>query len=98
MKKKDIVIILIMLFVFVVAWTGSSIYHGIVSSTISETTSKDIFPIEPTFDTKTIDKLKQRQKINPSFELGDITPTSNPILPTEIVSPLDASAEGKIIP
>lgn len=96
MKQKDILIILALLFVFVVAWIAGNIYHSIASSTISETTSRDISPITPTFDTQTINKLKQRQKINPSFELGDITPTPTPI-PSEILFPQDASEEAKLI-
>lgn len=96
MKRKDILIIIILLFIFILVWIGESIYHSAVSSTISETTSKDISPIAPSFDTKTIDKLKKRQKITPSFELETITPT--PItLPTLKVSPQSASEGGKLL-
>lgn len=96
MKQKDILIIIILLFIFALAWIVSSVYHSAVSSTISETASKDIFPIAPVFDTKTIDKLKERQKITPSFELGNITPT--PIaLPTLKISPQNASEGGKLL-
>ena len=96
MKRKDILIILVLLFVFVVAWIGGSIYHSIATSTISQTTNQDISPINPTFDTKTVSKLKQRQKINPSFELGDILPTPTPV-PSEILSPPKSSEEEKLI-
>lgn len=96
MKQKDILIILILLFIVVVAWIGSSIYRSVVSSTISEATNLDISPITPTFDTKTIDKLRLRQKINPSFELEDITPTPTP-LPTGIFSPQNSLGEGKLV-
>ena len=96
MKQKDILIILALLFVFVVAWIGGNIYHNIASSTIAETTNQDISPITATFDTKTINKLKQRQKINPSFELGNIAPTPTPI-PSEILFPQKSSEEGKLI-
>lgn len=95
MKKKDILIIIILLFVFVVAWVGFSIYHSVISSTISETTSQDISPIAPTFDTKTIEKLKLRQKITPSFELKSITPTPFQTLPAQLAPP-KASGEGKL--
>ena len=98
MKQKDILLILIPLFVVVVAWIGSTIYRSVVSSTISEATNVDISPITPTFNTKIIDKLKQRQTIDPSFELESITATPSPILPTEtqIVSPQDTPVEEKI--
>lgn len=96
MKQKDVLIIIILLFIFALAWIGGSIYHSAVSSTISETTNKDISPITPSFDMKTVDKLKERQKIIPSFELGSITPT--PIaLPTLRISPQNASEEGKLL-
>lgn len=96
MKQKDILIILILLFIFVVAWVASNIYHSIVSSTISDTINQDISPISPTFDIKTINKLKERQKINPSFELENITPTPTP-LPIEILSPQNSSEERKLL-
>ena len=75
MKQKDILIVFILLFIFVIAWTVSSFYRSAVSSTITEAIIQDIPPIEPTFDTKTINRLKEREKITPSFELG------NPIVP-----------------
>lgn len=78
MKKKDILIILTLLFLVVTAWISSEIYHSFVESTISETVNQEIAPINPTFDKGTIDMLKQREKINPSFELENkiSTPTS----------------------
>lgn len=96
MKQKDILVIIILLFIFALAWIGGGIYHSAVNSTISETTSKDILPIAPTFDTKTIDKLRERQKITPAFELENTTPT--PItLPILKSSPQNASAGGKLL-
>ncbi len=95
MKQKDILIIIILLFIFVLVWIGGSIYHSGVNSTISENMSQDIAPIAPTFDTKAIDKLKSREKIVPSFDLERVTPT--PIaLPTLPPSP-DASQGGKLL-
>lgn len=95
MKQKNILIIIILLFIFALAWIGGSIYHSGVSSTISENTNKDIAPIAPTFDTKTIDKLKSREKIVPSFDLESVAPTSI-ILPTLPPSP-DTSQGGKLL-
>lgn len=96
MKRKDILIILVLLFVFVVAWIGGDIYHSIATSTISKTTNQDISPITPSFDMKTVNKLRQRLKIDPSFELGNIAPTPTPI-PFEILSPPKSSTEGKLV-
>ena len=95
MKQKDILIIIILLFIFTLAWIGSSIYHSAVNSTISENVSQDIKPIDPTFDTKTVDKLKSRVKIAPSFELKSVAPTPI-VLPTLPYSP-NASQEGKLL-
>lgn len=95
MKQKDILIIIILLFIVLSIWIGGSIYHSGVNSTISEGTSKDITPIDPVFDTKTIDKLKTRKKIVPSFDLESISPT--PIaLPALSPSP-NASLGGKLL-
>jgi hypothetical protein len=96
MKQKDILIIAILLFIFTLVWIGEGIYHSGAGSTISEATNKKISPIAPDFDTKTINKLKGRQKINPLFELQTVTPT--PIaLPTPKISPQSASEGGKLI-
>jgi hypothetical protein len=94
--KKDILIIIVLLLIFVLTWIGGSIYHSALSSTISEEINQNISPISPVFDVKTIDKLKERQKINPSFELGNITPTPA-ILPITEIPPQNASGEGKIL-
>ncbi len=96
MKQKNILIILVFFFVLAVAWIGGNIYHNTATSTISETTNQDISPIAPTFDTKTVNKLKERQKINPSFELQEIIPTPTP-LPIEISSPPISSEEAKLV-
>lgn len=96
MKQKDILIIIILLFAFILAWIGGSIYHSAVSSTISEATNKDISQIAPVFDTKTINKLKERQKIIPSYELGNIAPTPV-VLPTQIISPQNATKEAGLL-
>ena len=98
MKQKDILIILILLFVGVIAWIGSSIYHNSVTTTISENTSQDISPIAPNFDTTTINALKQRKGVIPVFELGSAAPTPTPLIfPTPIISPsTNASPEGEL--
>ncbi|MDP2637481.1 MAG: hypothetical protein Q8P26_00265 [Candidatus Levybacteria bacterium] len=96
MKQKDILIILILLFIFVIAWIGSGLYHSAVSSTISETTAQDISPIAPTFDNKTIGNLKQRKNINSSFELIELSPTPTPSLPAQNPSSESAPAKAKL--
>jgi len=90
MKQKDILIIIVLLFIFTLIALGSSIYTNTVTSTISESVDQDIKPIDKTFDTKAIDNLKSREKIIPSYDL------ENPI-PTLLSPSKNASQEGKII-
>lgn len=88
MKQKNVLAIFILLFIVVVAWIGGNIYHNSVSSTIPKGVSDDIKPIKPTFDNAAINKLRQRERINPSFEVESLTPTPAlvpiQILPTPI--------------
>ena len=79
MKRKDILLILIPLFLFVLAWIGFSVYHNIVTSTISQPLSVQITPITPNFDTSVIDNLKNREKVSPIYDLG--SPVQNGTVP-----------------
>ncbi len=72
MKQKDIFLFLIPGFILVLAWVVFSIYHNSVTSTISETLSKNISPINPTFDKKTIDDIKNRNLVQPLYQLNNI--------------------------
>jgi hypothetical protein len=67
MKHKDIYFLLFTTLILAVLWVVFSIYHNLVSSTISEPLSVDITAIQPNFDKQTIAKLKQRQKVSPLF-------------------------------
>lgn len=96
MKQKDILIIIFLLFIFILFWIGGNIYHSGVNSTISEDMSQDIAPITPNFDTKVLDKLKSREKIIPSFDLGSTTPAPA-ALPPALAPSLNASQEGKLL-
>ncbi len=68
MKQRDVLFLVISTFVLIVAWIGFSIYHNLVSSTITRLVEEKIVPINPTFDTITIDKLKERKNIEPIFQ------------------------------
>lgn len=77
MKQKDILYILGSIFVLVLAWTASNVYHNVVTSTIPEATSIQIVPISPSFDLQAIERLKKRQMIEPLFEIKpSISPTA----------------------
>lgn len=89
MKRKDILLILVPSFIFVLAWMGFSIYHGFINSTISEALNIQIIPINPTFDTATISKLKNRTHVNPIYEINPsliITPTPGVIVDDQSAS------------
>ena len=77
MKKNDILIILIPTFLFVIAWIAFSVYHNIVTSTISEELNMQILPISSNFDTKTIDGLKNRQRVEPVYQIGKASQSNN---------------------
>lgn len=84
MKRRDILIILASIFIFVLIWIGFNIYHSSVKSTISESTSMQISPISPNFDTTVIDKLKKRQVVTPVYQTtGQTTSTTE----TTVVTP-----------
>jgi len=66
--QKDILFILISSFIMVVLWIGFNIYHIWITSTISQDIQLQLTPIAPNFDPATIQQLKTRENINPSFE------------------------------
>jgi|WetSurMetagenome_2_1015567.scaffolds.fasta_scaffold409419_1 hypothetical protein len=94
MKQKDVLITVILLFIFTLAWIGESIYRSTVNSTISETVNQDIKSINPNFDTKTVNKLRLRKKIIPSFDIKIVTPAPI-VMPTLPYSP-NSSGEAKL--
>jgi hypothetical protein len=67
--QKDILYISISSFVLTVLWIGFNLYHAHVASTIEPSLQLQIEPIEPSFDTETIGRLKNRQSVAPLFEL-----------------------------
>lgn len=71
-------VIIVPTLIFVILWVIFSIYHNFVSSTIPETVKVQINPINPSFDTKTIDQIKNREKIDVIEEIKPIlaTPSS----------------------
>ena len=69
MKRKDILIILIPTFIFVILWIVFSIHHAITTPTISEPINMQISTISPNFDTKTIDLLKKRVIVTPVYDI-----------------------------
>jgi hypothetical protein len=100
MKRNDILLILIPSFIFALAWIGFSIYHNVITSTISEPLSVQITPITPTFDTQTIDSLKNRENVAPLYDLStaaeNVSPTPVPTAPVIIAPVAPATTSGVI--
>lgn len=71
MKQKDLLLLLVPFFILVVAWIIFNIYHNSVASTISDTLNIQITPINPSFDTKAIEAIKKRDRIEPIYNLSN---------------------------
>jgi hypothetical protein len=95
LKQKDTLIIVLLLFFFVLIWIGEGIYRSVVSSTISEDVAQAISPISPNFDTKTIEKLKTREKIEPIYATPSASP--NTAIPTLIPTSAPVATEGGLL-
>lgn len=68
MNQKDILLLLIPFSLLVVLYIALSVYHNLVTSTISEAVNIQITPISPNFDQKAIIGIRKRQTIVPIFE------------------------------
>jgi hypothetical protein len=75
--------ILISSFIVIVLWIATNIYSKFVSSTIDEALTIQTKAINPSFDEKTINKLKSRQKATPLHTLDAIVEAS----PTASIDP-----------
>ena len=80
MKQRDILFLVISTFVLIVAWIGFSIYHNLVSSTITKSVAEKIAPIDPDFDTKIIDILKERKSVEPVFQVKSKESTESALI------------------
>lgn len=69
--QKDILYISISSFILTVIWISSSIYHVIVTSTITPDMEIQIKALDPEFNLKTIQKLKNRERIEPIYEFSN---------------------------
>lgn len=88
--RKDVLFLSISTFVLTLAWLGFSLYHRWVTTTITPELQQQIEQIAPNFDTQTINELKQRENIQPDYEMNDgtiVSPTSTlSLTPTASVS------------
>lgn len=92
MKKKDILFLLVCTCIVVFAWITFTIIHTAATSTINETLSQQILPIDPSFNLKVIDQLRSREVVVPKYEFGSTaTKSSTPVFPAESVGSQSAS-------
>ncbi|MEK7559267.1 MAG: hypothetical protein AAB521_03105 [Patescibacteria group bacterium] len=68
MKQRDILFLSISVFALIAFWIGFNIFHNLAVTTISEPIEKNIIPISPSFDVKTINVIKNRQNVAPLYE------------------------------
>jgi hypothetical protein len=90
--KRDLIIIVISTFIVIVCWIGFNIYSIAVTSTIDATLTKQILPIDPSFDTATIDSLAKRKRIAPLYQPdpASLTPTPEATPTPPVVRPTPA--------
>lgn len=91
MKEREILFVVVSIFALVLLYIGFNIYHNSVTSTIPQALSIQVAPIAPSFDQKTIDSVKKREKVSPDFQAPIATPSPTgtpfaapPISPTSI--------------
>lgn len=76
MKQREILFIVISIFVLVLAYIGFNIYHNATISTISPALSIQIAPIAPSFDIGMINSIKERERVSPDLGSKAITASS----------------------
>lgn len=81
MKRGDIILLLSEIFILVVVWIVFNILHNSATSTLPEALTENVLPINPDFDTKTLEGLKTRERVEPIYDLRSIIATESS-LPT----------------
>lgn len=101
MKQDEILFFLGSIVVVVFAWIAFTVIHDSLTSTISETVSQAITPIAPTFDTKTITKIRALPTVIPQFSIQPpsqtaIIVTQSPVQNTGTSSAQTATTGGTL--
>jgi len=79
-QQINFVTFAVITFVFVLAWTGFSIYDSATTSSITPQLQQDIKPINGTFDLKTISNITARKNVEPLSEaVASSSATATPI-------------------
>lgn len=76
-RQREIIILLVSVFIVVVVWIGFNIYHNAHASTINDALTQEIIPISPNFNTTVLERLKKRIYIDPIYTFSTKTNTSD---------------------
>lgn len=90
MKQKDFVLLLGSSCIVVVAWIIFSFINKTVTSTLDKTLTQTVKPIAGSFDTETLQRVRERQQVVPDYSLttqtasatAQVTPTPRAVTPT----------------
>ena len=95
MKRKDILLLLIPGFILTIFWIAFTVYHNHITPTISTDLQEQIMPINPSFNTNVIEKLRQRTQTE---SLADFSLTPSPSETQQFSNtPLSASTSSPLI-
>lgn len=97
MKQKDLLILLIPMFLITVLWVIFNIYHNHVSSTITDPLTVQIIPIDGKFNRASLESIKDRKRTEPLFtapivEDNQTSPTPSPIPTAQVTGTASPSA------
>ena len=65
MGRRDTLLLSILTLVTAFAWIAFDVYHATVDTTIAQSVEDQLVPITPKFDKTLVDRIKNRQKIDP---------------------------------
>jgi len=88
--KKNILKLVILTTITVFSWIAFDIYHTFRKSTIPQVLQKQLEPLDPNFDKKTLESLQKRRII--TLEELDSAPEMTQFEPTEEIASPSAKA------
>lgn len=84
MRQKDLLFLILSSTFLALVWIIFTIIHTSLTSTISNTLTQQIQPINGTFDDKTLQVMQRRLQVTPQFQLQIVDTTTPSPTPTEI--------------
>lgn len=84
-RQREIIILLVTIFIVVIVWASVNIYHNARASTINDTLTQEIIDISPNFNTAILEKLKNRINLDPIYTFPTRTDFSESIIASSSV-------------